>query len=108
MRMTVVPPEEGTVVTVCSDPEVRLPAAWARDRSTWTWSISASCCDRKTSPSREVQLRRSFIMSSTLGKATSDLTLGSQSWFCIAPSRSAPVTLGWSFCQRAASTTSSG
>ncbi|SSW69618.1 hypothetical protein AGI3411_04284 [Achromobacter agilis] len=65
-------------VTFCCGVLFRLPAFWAWTRNRWTESMTASGCARKASPTDFTQSGCRPIMSMTDGKATRDLTLGSQ------------------------------
>ena len=50
-------------------------------RRLWIVSITSFCCSMNASPSLMVQSSLEFIMSSVVGKLTSDLTLGSHGCF---------------------------
>ncbi|CAB3736569.1 hypothetical protein LMG1231_05161 [Achromobacter denitrificans] len=65
-------------VTFCCGVLFRLPAFWAWTRNRWTESMTASGWARKASPTDFTQSGCLPIMSMTEGKATRDLTLGSQ------------------------------
>ena len=105
--ITVVPPS-CAVFTVCSGVDLRVPAACAFARRDWTVLRTAAWSARKASPRFCVQVRLSFIWPSTWGTAVSAFTAGSHFCFCIASSSALPVTFGFAFDHRAASTISRG
>ena len=98
----------GCCVTVCCGVVLRLPAVCAWARSRWMEAATSDCWAIIASPTFWVQSSLLFIIARTCGKATSDVTLTSQPLSLTAARAAAPLRLGLSFDQRAASTTSSG
>jgi hypothetical protein len=70
--------------------------------------MTSACWARNALPRSVVQSSFSSIIARTCGNAVSDLTLASHDCFCIASSSALPLTFGFCFDQRAASTTSMG
>src|SRR5215510_2586435 len=97
-----------STITVCSFVVFRLPCVCALLRSRWMASSTSFCCARNASPNRWVKSSFSFIISSTWGKFTSDLTLGSQVCCSRAVVRASPFRVLFALSHRAASTTSRG
>src|SRR5205823_5029971 len=96
------------VVTVCCCVDLRLPAVCAWVRSRWIEPATSDCWPSTASPNFWVQSSLLFIIARTCGKATSEVTLGSQPLSLQAVTAASPLRLGLSCDQRAASTTSSG
>src|SRR4051812_45660634 len=99
---------ESSLVTICSEVVLRLPACCARLRICCTASSTASCPLTYASPSADAQERFLSRFARTDGNCVSALTLGSHDCWSTACARACPVRPEFCSIQRSASTISVG